>query len=175
IHIGTIILVCSPEPGTLSILQRPHSDAPASRTLPTTACQSHGSIDWPCQIYNISHFILSTLLYKNSEGHIHCQRVNFCMSSGECVHTVSKNSTRKQLTDRPFSMCSATASKRMSKRLLRGVDKSNRILVQGLILTRKPHPLGGSALVETECLRCVGEENGRAQMMMKSYASQCLV
>src|SRR5258706_9477100 len=88
IHIGTIILVCSPEPGTLSILQRPHSDAPASRTLPTTACQSHGSIDWPCQIYNISHFILSTLLYKNSEGHIHCQRVNFCMSSGECVHTV---------------------------------------------------------------------------------------
>src|SRR5258706_6982165 len=88
IHIGTIILVSSPEPGTLSILQRPHSDAPASRTLPTTACQSHGSIDWPCQIYNISHFILSTLLYKNSEGHIHCQRVNFCMSSGECVHTV---------------------------------------------------------------------------------------
>src|SRR5258706_15765747 len=87
-HIGTIILVCSPEPGTLSILQRPHSDAPASRTLPTTVCQSHGSIDWPCQIYNISHFILSTLLYKNSEGHIHCQRVNFCMSSGECVHTV---------------------------------------------------------------------------------------
>src|SRR5258706_16313374 len=103
-HIGTIILVCSPEPGTLSILQPPHSDAPASRTLPTTACQSHGSIDWPCQIYNISHFILSTLLYKNSEGHIHCQRVNFCMSSGECVHTVhgarkSRHTTSK--IDRP--------------------------------------------------------------------------
>src|SRR5258706_12851016 len=89
IHIGTIILVCSPEPGTLSILQAQTRDAPASRTPPTTACQSHGSIDWPCQIYNISHFILSTLLYKNSEGHIHCQRVNFCMSSGECVHTVA--------------------------------------------------------------------------------------
>src|SRR5258706_4104860 len=101
-HIGTIILVCSPEPGTLSILQPPHSDAIASRTLPTTACQSHGSIDWPCQIYNISHFILSTLLYKNSEGHIHCQRVNFCMSSGECVHTVATNTKKKKSWAREF-------------------------------------------------------------------------
>ena len=72
-------------------------------------------------------------------------------------------------------MCSATASKRVSKRLLRGADKSNWILVEGLTLTRKLHPLGGSALIQTERLRCVGEENGRAQMKMKRYASQSLV
>ena len=73
-------------------------------------------------------------------------------------------------------MCSATASKRVSKRLLRGADKSNWILVEGLALTRKLHPLGGSALNQTERLRvCRRGELCKAQMKMKSYASQSLV